>query len=271
MSILYWAGMAQYAMGGWVLWLMGLPLQSALLFSSISTAIANLQWKEEIHITFQLLGGCPHLTTASAHSCVVNTYIHTYIHPSWSVLYLLYPLPAFNAISLSLPLVKGRKEGRKEERNRSQVATGLACQGLLVIHDSSHYLILLLLLFRMTMGFRSQLCLGIILPTTLLLLFSLLLLLLPCLTLTPTPTKKHCSSEEPGNSYVSAIGDPGMKSPNARFAWEAWDFCNEVGAEAPHMGSPRMADCADLYCPSPSSTPGSLTFYFITQLLPSFL
>lgn len=51
------------------------------------------------------------------------------------------------------------------------------------------------------------------------------------------------------NSYGSAIGDPGMKNPNARFGLEAWNFCNEVGMEAPQMGSPRMADCADLHCP----------------------
>lgn len=50
------------------------------------------------------------------------------------------------------------------------------------------------------------------------------------------------------NSYVSAIGDPGMKNPNGRFGLEAWNFCNEVGVEAPQMGSPRMADCADLHC-----------------------
>lgn len=55
------------------------------------------------------------------------------------------------------------------------------------------------------------------------------------------------------DSYVSAIGDPGMKNPNARFAFEAWNFCNEVGSEAPNMGSPRLADCADLHC-SPSVT-----------------
>ncbi|KAL1533877.1 hypothetical protein AAHA92_33698 [Salvia divinorum] len=54
-------------------------------------------------------------------------------------------------------------------------------------------------------------------------------------------------SEE--NYYASALGDPGMKSPNSRFAFEAWNFCNEVGFEAPKMGSPRMADCADLHCP----------------------
>ncbi|XP_057793693.1 uncharacterized protein LOC131010262 [Salvia miltiorrhiza] len=54
-------------------------------------------------------------------------------------------------------------------------------------------------------------------------------------------------SEE--NSYASALGDPGMKNPNSRFAFEAWNFCNEVGVEAPNMGSPRMADCADQNCP----------------------
>lgn len=50
--------------------------------------------------------------------------------------------------------------------------------------------------------------------------------------------------------YVSAIGDPGMKSPNVRVALEAWNFCNEVGFEDPNMGSPRWADCADFYCSS---------------------
>lgn len=49
--------------------------------------------------------------------------------------------------------------------------------------------------------------------------------------------------------FVSAIGDPGMRSSSIRVAFEAWNFCNEVGSEAPEMGSPRMADCADLYCP----------------------
>ena len=55
----------------------------------------------------------------------------------------------------------------------------------------------------------------------------------------------HASSEE----YISAIGDPGMKSPDVRVGLEAWNFCNEVGMEAPNMGSPRLADCADLCCP----------------------
>lgn len=49
-----------------------------------------------------------------------------------------------------------------------------------------------------------------------------------------------------GGGYISAVGDPGMKRDGLRLAWEAWNFCNEVGAEAPHMGSPRGADCFDL-------------------------
>lgn len=46
--------------------------------------------------------------------------------------------------------------------------------------------------------------------------------------------------------YMSAVGDPGMKRDGLRVAFEAWNFCNEVGQEAPHMGSPRAADCFDL-------------------------
>lgn len=35
----------------------------------------------------------------------------------------------------------------------------------------------------------------------------------------------------------SAVGDPGMRRDGLRVAFEAWNFCNEVGEEAPHMGS----------------------------------
>lgn len=52
------------------------------------------------------------------------------------------------------------------------------------------------------------------------------------------------------SDFVSAVGDPGMRSPNVRVGFEAWNFCNEVGFEAPNVGSPRLADCADLYCNS---------------------
>jgi hypothetical protein len=43
-----------------------------------------------------------------------------------------------------------------------------------------------------------------------------------------------------------AVGDPGMRRDGLRVAFEAWNFCNEVGQEAPGMGSPRAADCFDL-------------------------
>ncbi|KAF6172240.1 hypothetical protein GIB67_024862 [Kingdonia uniflora] len=43
----------------------------------------------------------------------------------------------------------------------------------------------------------------------------------------------------------SALGDPRMKRDELRVAFEGWNFCNEVGKEAPGMGSPRAADCFD--------------------------
>ncbi|CAN6994156.1 hypothetical protein IGI04_017321 [Brassica rapa subsp. trilocularis] len=48
------------------------------------------------------------------------------------------------------------------------------------------------------------------------------------------------------SSSSSAVGDPEMKRDGLRVAFEAWNFCNEVGLEAPHMGSPRAADCFDV-------------------------
>ncbi|KMT19412.1 hypothetical protein BVRB_1g012600 [Beta vulgaris subsp. vulgaris] len=76
------------------------------------------------------------------------------------------------------------------------------------------------------------------------------LLLLPLLLhLWRTPSAAIASSSYASEKFISAIGDPEMKNPNTRFALEAWNFCNEVGFEAPHMGSPRLADCTDLYCP----------------------
>ncbi|XP_009600100.1 uncharacterized protein [Nicotiana tomentosiformis] len=48
------------------------------------------------------------------------------------------------------------------------------------------------------------------------------------------------------SSPSSVVGDPGMKRDGLRIALEAWNFCNEVGDEAPGMGSPRAADCFDL-------------------------
>ncbi|RWR90330.1 hypothetical protein CKAN_01942100 [Cinnamomum micranthum f. kanehirae] len=57
------------------------------------------------------------------------------------------------------------------------------------------------------------------------------------------------TSAAASDKYISAIGDPAMKSQCIRVGLESWNFCNEVGQEAPNMGSPRAADCADLYCP----------------------
>ncbi|XP_051151940.1 uncharacterized protein LOC127265941 isoform X1 [Andrographis paniculata] len=46
---------------------------------------------------------------------------------------------------------------------------------------------------------------------------------------------------------VSAVGDPGMRRDGLRVAFEAWNFCNEVGKETtPPPPSPRAADCFDL-------------------------
>ncbi|KAG9142853.1 hypothetical protein Leryth_005591 [Lithospermum erythrorhizon] len=46
---------------------------------------------------------------------------------------------------------------------------------------------------------------------------------------------------------VSAVGDPGMRRDGLKVAIEGWNFCNEVGNEAPSMGSPRAADCFDVH------------------------
>lgn len=54
--------------------------------------------------------------------------------------------------------------------------------------------------------------------------------------------------------YVSAVGDPGMRRDSLRLAIESWNQCNEVGEEVPHMGSPRAADCFDIYKASPPAT-----------------
>ncbi|KAJ9145970.1 hypothetical protein P3X46_028294 [Hevea brasiliensis] len=80
-----------------------------------------------------------------------------------------------------------------------------------------------------------------------------------------TITTPASSSSSSSSKFISAIGDPGMKSPNVRVAFEAWNFCNEVGFEAPKMGSPRLADCADLYCPLISDSPSFNYFDTISK------
>lgn len=62
-----------------------------------------------------------------------------------------------------------------------------------------------------------------------------------------------CLSASSVTEYVSAVGDPGMKRDSLRLAIESWNQCNEVGEEVPHMGSPRAADCFDIYKASPQS------------------
>ena len=55
---------------------------------------------------------------------------------------------------------------------------------------------------------------------------------------------------------ASAVGDPGMRRDELRVAFEAWNFCNEVGnEEAPGMGSPRAADCFHISSSKPPNQP----------------
>ncbi|CAH9069552.1 unnamed protein product [Cuscuta epithymum] len=64
-----------------------------------------------------------------------------------------------------------------------------------------------------------------------------------------------CSAPS-SSSPISAVGDPGMRRDGLRVAFEAWNFCNEVGEEAP-TGSPRAADCFRLSQPKTTAeTPG---------------
>lgn len=67
-----------------------------------------------------------------------------------------------------------------------------------------------------------------------------------------------CEEEEEKEKYRSAVGDPGMRRDGLRVAIEAWNQCNEVGEEAPNMGSPRYADCFDV---DASNSPGILRIY----------
>ncbi|GMN43482.1 hypothetical protein TIFTF001_012678 [Ficus carica] len=55
------------------------------------------------------------------------------------------------------------------------------------------------------------------------------------------------SSVRAEDGYISAVGDPGMRRDGLRVAIESWNQCNEVGEEAPLTGSPRIADCFDVY------------------------
>ncbi|KAL6544885.1 hypothetical protein OROMI_023747 [Orobanche minor] len=65
---------------------------------------------------------------------------------------------------------------------------------------------------------------------------------------------KSVNSDNDEYSYLSAVGDPGMKRDGLRLAIESWNQCNEVGEEAPNMGSPRAADCFDIHSSSNASS-----------------
>ena len=49
------------------------------------------------------------------------------------------------------------------------------------------------------------------------------------------------------SEYMSAVGDPEMRRDSLRVAIESWNQCNEVGQENSQTGSPRAADCFDIY------------------------
>ncbi|KAH7545025.1 hypothetical protein FEM48_Zijuj01G0049700 [Ziziphus jujuba var. spinosa] len=53
------------------------------------------------------------------------------------------------------------------------------------------------------------------------------------------------------DKYITAVGDPGMRRDSLRVAIESWNQCNEAGQETPQAGSPRAADCFDIYQTSP--------------------
>ncbi|TXG47669.1 hypothetical protein EZV62_026963 [Acer yangbiense] len=69
--------------------------------------------------------------------------------------------------------------------------------------------------------------------------------------------------------YISAVGDPGMKRDSLRVMIKLWNQCNEVGEEVPHMGSPRAADCFDIY--QASSTQSNGKNCSLCNLLPYLL
>lgn len=76
-------------------------------------------------------------------------------------------------------------------------------------------------------------------------------------------------SESVKNDYTSAVGDPGMRRDSLRVAIESWNQCNEAGEEAPLTGSPRAADCFDIYQTSP--LPKGLNYLDLISRCPVFL
>ncbi|XP_004234077.1 uncharacterized protein [Solanum lycopersicum] len=79
------------------------------------------------------------------------------------------------------------------------------------------------------------------------------LLVLSLLSIIVSFYRVSCVNLDHENGYISAVGDSGMRRDGLRVAIEAWNQCNEVGEEVPKMGSPRVADCFDVYKASPKS------------------
>ncbi|GMP87333.1 hypothetical protein CsSME_00039749 [Camellia sinensis var. sinensis] len=86
-------------------------------------------------------------------------------------------------------------------------------------------------------------------------------LMLLCVVASSSAKVKEASTSTSTTSsiVVSAVGDPGMRRDGLRVAFEAWNFCNEVGKETSRMGSPRAADCFDLSTSNPHSVNHKVT------------
>ncbi|KAI7984276.1 hypothetical protein LOK49_LG15G00028 [Camellia lanceoleosa] len=86
-------------------------------------------------------------------------------------------------------------------------------------------------------------------------------LMLLCVVASSSVKVKEASTSTSTSSsiVVSAVGDPGMRRDGLRVAFEAWNFCNEVGKETSRMGSPRAADCFDLSTSNPHSVNHKVT------------
>ncbi|KAF8391193.1 hypothetical protein HHK36_023495 [Tetracentron sinense] len=66
--------------------------------------------------------------------------------------------------------------------------------------------------------------------------------------------------------YISAVGDPGMRRDDLRVAIDSWNQCNEVGDETPNMGSPRAANCFDIYRALPPHRGGPSSQFYLMDM-----
>ncbi|CAI0408283.1 unnamed protein product [Linum tenue] len=100
-------------------------------------------------------------------------------------------------------------------------------------------------------------------------LHTLLLLLVFWLVVNHGVAVVHSAArgEQNYKKLQSAVGDPGMTRDGLRVAFEAWNFCNEVGRQEDEdrvMGSPRAADCFD-FTPALEEPPTSNNRYKSTN------